>query len=197
MPSKAKANTTTDHDEIRRWAEERGATPACVRGTGNKGDIGMLRLDFPGYSGADSLEPITWDEWFEKFDERGLALLHQEATAQGQKSNFNKLVSRETAQARSEGDHKASSKTLRRAVTGGTSKSSGGAKKVAALPKRTGTTKASSTEKSASQSKAQSRNARRSAEEKSAQKHHPITNVSRKQEGSKPSPRAGGRRRAA
>jgi hypothetical protein len=57
----------------------------------------MIRLDFPGYSGAQSLEQIEWDEWFQKFDESGLALLVQETTARGQKSNFNKLVSRETA----------------------------------------------------------------------------------------------------
>jgi hypothetical protein len=57
----------------------------------------MIRLDFPGYSGGDSLEEITWDEFFSKFDEQGLALLYQEKTARGQKSNFNKLVSRETA----------------------------------------------------------------------------------------------------
>jgi ferritin-like metal-binding protein YciE len=93
------AQPITDHDQIRQWAEERGGTPSCVRGTGNRGDIGMLRLDFPGFSGGKSLQPISWDDWFEKFDERGLALLVQEKTARGQKSNFNKLVSRETAQA--------------------------------------------------------------------------------------------------
>jgi len=95
--SGASARPITDHDEIRQWAEERGGTPSCVRGTGNRGDIGMLRLDFPGYSGGDSLQEISWDDWFEKFDERGLALLVQERTSRGQKSNFNKLVSRETA----------------------------------------------------------------------------------------------------
>jgi hypothetical protein len=57
----------------------------------------MIRLDFPGYSGEQSLERIEWDEWFQKFDERGLALLVQEETARGERSNFNKLVSRETA----------------------------------------------------------------------------------------------------
>ena len=101
MPSKAKATATTDHDEIRRWAEARGAKPACVRKTGDRNDVGILRLDFPGYSGEQSLEPIEWDLWFEKFDEQGLALLHQETLANGQRSNFNKLVSRETAQASS------------------------------------------------------------------------------------------------
>ena len=97
MASKSESNVSIDHDEIRQWAQDRGAKPSCVRGTGGKGDIGMLRLDFPGYSGEDTLEHIDWDEWFEKFDERGLALLYQETTASGEKSNFNKLMSREPA----------------------------------------------------------------------------------------------------
>jgi hypothetical protein len=88
----------TDHEEIRRWAEERGARPTCVKGTGGGGDTGMIRLDFPGYSGEQSLQEISWDDWFEKFDENNLALLYQEKTSGGQKSNFNKLVSRETAE---------------------------------------------------------------------------------------------------
>jgi ferritin-like metal-binding protein YciE len=94
---------TTDHDEIREWAQERGAHPACVRGTGGKGDTGMIRLDFPGYSGADSLQEITWDDFFQKFDEQGLALLYQESTTRGQKSNFNKLIARETAELAAQG----------------------------------------------------------------------------------------------
>jgi hypothetical protein len=55
----------------------------------------MIRLDFPGYSGAQSLEPISWEEWFQKFDDNNLALLYEETLASGQKSNFNKIVSRE------------------------------------------------------------------------------------------------------
>jgi hypothetical protein len=93
------ARPLTDHDEIRQWAEDRGAQPACVKGTGSKDDTGMIRLDFPGYSGEESLQSISWDDWFEKFDERSLSLLVQDKTGRGQKSNFNKLVSRETATA--------------------------------------------------------------------------------------------------
>jgi anaerobic selenocysteine-containing dehydrogenase len=93
----AGSRVLTEREEIQQWAEERGAHPACVRGTGNKGDIGMLRLDFPGYTGEDKLEEISWDEFFEKFEERQLGLLVQDKTARGQTSNFNKLVSKETA----------------------------------------------------------------------------------------------------
>lgn len=68
-------------------------------GTGGGGDTGLLRIEFPGKPRANdaNLNEITWDEFFEKFDEQNLALLYQETTSGGKKSNFNKLVSRETA----------------------------------------------------------------------------------------------------
>lgn len=90
----ATSESVTDHQRIREWAESRDARPACVRGTGGRRDVGMLRLDFPGYSGGDSLETIAWDEWFEAFEANGLALVIQGQTADGQKSHFNMLVSR-------------------------------------------------------------------------------------------------------
>jgi hypothetical protein len=96
----ASAKTTTDHETIRKWAEERGGKPAVVKSTQRKDDVGILRIEFPGAPNAkdDNLEEISWDEFFEKFDREGLALLYQDKTADGQKSNFNKLVSRETAE---------------------------------------------------------------------------------------------------
>jgi hypothetical protein len=100
--------TTTDHEEIQRWAEERGAEPAEVGRTERDGETGVIRLDFPGYSGARSLKRISWDEWFRKFDDSGLALVYQERTAGGQRSNFNKLVARVTATARARGERRAS-----------------------------------------------------------------------------------------
>jgi hypothetical protein len=96
------SKTTTNHDTIRRWAEARNAKPACVKGTGSSGDPGMIRLDFPGFSGAESLQTISWDEWFRAFDDNGLALVYQDETADGARSNFNKLVSRSSAD---ESDH--------------------------------------------------------------------------------------------
>ena len=89
----AAASPLTDHEEIRRWAEQRNARPSCVKGTG-KGRSPMIRLDMTGYSGEDSLEPISWEKWFEAFDENDLALLVQERTSSGEQSSFNKLVKR-------------------------------------------------------------------------------------------------------
>ncbi len=81
------ATTTTDHDEIRRWAEERGGSPAAVKRR-TRGDAGILRIDFPGFSG-NNLKHISWDEWFDTFDHSELALLHRE------RDRFNKIVRRE------------------------------------------------------------------------------------------------------
>src|SRR5688572_20688274 len=96
------ARPLTDREQIRQWAESRGAKPTCVRGTGGGGDTGMIRLDFPGYTG-ENLQEIPWDEWFEQFDSQNLALLVQETTKAGQQSNFNKLVSRSAAGGRQSG----------------------------------------------------------------------------------------------
>ena len=99
-PSPQTGERLIDHEAIRQWAEERGGMPSCVRDTGGKGDVGMIRLDFPGYSGEESLQPIDWSEWFDKFDENNLALIVQRKTAGGAQSSFNKLVKRTTAERR-------------------------------------------------------------------------------------------------
>lgn len=94
MASRSRSKVTTDHDEIRRWVEN-GRRAAVVKATGGKGDdVGILRIYFPGFSGEGTLEPISWEEFFEKFDREGLAFVYQETTVSGQKSNFNKIVKR-------------------------------------------------------------------------------------------------------
>ena len=92
---------TTDHDEIRKWIEKRGGKPAKVKSTGSKDDPGLLRIDFPGYRGASSLEEISWDDFFQKFDEKNLAFLYQEQTSRGEESRFFKFISRETSEQKS------------------------------------------------------------------------------------------------
>jgi hypothetical protein len=96
----ATAHPLINHDEVRRWAEERGAKPVCVEGAECPRDPGAIQLDFPGPSGESRLRqisrlrPVSWEEWFEKFDDADLALLVQERTAAGERSNFNRLVAR-------------------------------------------------------------------------------------------------------
>jgi hypothetical protein len=95
MTTKSDTRVTTDHEEIRRWVEEHGGQPAMVRGTRDESGSGVLRIDFPGGAGEDDLEPVSWDEWFEVFDNNNLGFLYQEQKADGEDSTFFKLVSRE------------------------------------------------------------------------------------------------------
>jgi hypothetical protein len=106
----AEAQITTDHDQIRKWADSRGGKPAAVKATQRGKDPGIIRLIFPGAPYADdgSLEEISWEEFFRKFEDAGLALLYQDKTSGGKKSLFSKLIGRETAEARHHGEGHAS-----------------------------------------------------------------------------------------
>ena len=92
--AQASSNTTTDHDQIRKWVEERGGHPAKVKGTEKGKSSGLLRIDYPGYSGENRLEEISWEEFFEGFEENELAFLYQEKTSDGELSRFSKLIDR-------------------------------------------------------------------------------------------------------
>lgn len=90
--ARAGARTTTDHDEIRKWVEARGGKPAKVADTDGRRGSGILRIDLN--EPDESLTPIGWDEFFQIFDERELAFLHEEETSDGKRSFFNKFISR-------------------------------------------------------------------------------------------------------
>lgn len=87
-----KSQFTDDHEEIRRWVEEREGSPARVEGTN------LLRIDYPGYSGEGTLEKMEWDEFFKIFDENNLVFLYQEETKDGGESRFSKFVSRDSVE---------------------------------------------------------------------------------------------------
>jgi hypothetical protein len=89
-----KSARTIDHKVIRAWIEERGGKPATVKGTEGKVDPGLLRVDFPERGSSDQLEEISWDAFFDKFEESQLAFLYQEETRTGRVSRFSKFVSR-------------------------------------------------------------------------------------------------------
>jgi hypothetical protein len=91
------AEVTVDHVRIKEWVESRQGTPASVKGSGGDEPAGILRIDFPGYSSKASLEKISWEAFFNKFEERKLAFLFQENTAAGPPSRYWKLVKRDAA----------------------------------------------------------------------------------------------------
>ena len=95
------SSTTTDHETIRKWAESKGGKPAAVKRTHQKGDVGIIRIEFPKNKNSqhENLEEISWDEFFEQFDKSELALVYDEH------SLFNKLIGRDTAEKREHGEH--------------------------------------------------------------------------------------------
>ena len=122
----ALSKTTQDHDTIRKWAEARGAQPAEVRGTHKGNQTGILRFCFPKARNRndENLQEISWDEFFEKFDDNGLELIYQDKTAGGAKSNFNKLIYPEDEHASGRGGSRSSART---SATSSRSASSGSA----------------------------------------------------------------------
>jgi hypothetical protein len=95
------AESTTDHDTIRKWAEKKGGKPAAVDRTHKGDDVGIIRIMFPDnpQSEHQALVEISWDEFFREFEERQLALLYEED------SLFSKIVGRDTLEKRAHGEH--------------------------------------------------------------------------------------------
>ena len=83
---------TTNHATIQKWAEERSGKPAIVAGTADRPEgIGMLRISFAKGAGR-SLKQISWEDFFNTFDERNLAFLYQDKTRNGKESRFFKFI---------------------------------------------------------------------------------------------------------
>lgn len=87
------SETTTDHDAIRKWADGHGAKPAAVESTHSEDDVGLIRIMHPEAPNSHhgNLVEITWDEFFEEFEAKGLAMILDP------KSNFSKIIKRESA----------------------------------------------------------------------------------------------------
>ena len=150
------AKATIDHDEIQEWVESHGGHPSMVKSTTRNGRGGLLRIDFPGFSGEDTLKEVSWPDFFKQFEESQLAFLYQDDSS-GRPSRFNKFVARATVAEASEGRRakpraprqaKQSAKTAPRAGSGRS-----GAKK-AAKGSSTARTRKSPTSKGAKKTSA-------------------------------------------
>jgi hypothetical protein len=87
----AGAKTTIDHGEIQRWVEARGGRPACMSETAGGSEPAILRIDFA--DPEEPLEVISWDEWFDAFEENKLAFIYEDEEG----SRFNTLIDRASA----------------------------------------------------------------------------------------------------
>jgi len=89
----SEAKVTTDHRQIKHWVEQRGGHPARVEGTAVNGNSGVILLDY-GEPTSLELEEITWDDFFDGFEENELAFLYPDDTDE---VRFARLVGRDSA----------------------------------------------------------------------------------------------------
>lgn len=86
----ANPKVTTDHEEIRHWVEEHEGRPATETGSVGKNEGRVVKIFFPDQYTSNPVEEITWDEFFEKFEQEDLAFMYKE----DEDSRFFRIVER-------------------------------------------------------------------------------------------------------
>lgn len=86
--------TTADHETIRTWVEQRGSMPARVNELTGE-DSGSLAI-VPKGKDDDSLNLISWDEFFETFEDERLAFAYQTEKADPNAKWFCQFVTRDS-----------------------------------------------------------------------------------------------------
>ncbi|MFC6906119.1 hypothetical protein [Halalkalicoccus tibetensis] len=85
--------TTTDHETIREWVETRGSTAARTTGSSDE-ETGSLAIVPEGTDDA-SVETVPWEEFFEVFEDEGLAFAYQTTREDPDERWFCTFVARE------------------------------------------------------------------------------------------------------
>ncbi|MGN6583043.1 MAG: hypothetical protein ACTHJV_04990 [Rhizobiaceae bacterium] len=100
----AETKTLTDHDEIRTWAAARMGAPAFGNPPTSEGSDPELLILFGqiAYEDEDNMadrpmseapELVGWDEWFELFDKKNLALVVAKEVP-GRLDQFHEMIRR-------------------------------------------------------------------------------------------------------
>jgi hypothetical protein len=76
-------HVTTDHEQIRLWSDSHKAHPEIIENTEALAEAPVLRLEFPGEGEEDLSENrsphrVSWEEFFQKFEELGLAFEYED-----------------------------------------------------------------------------------------------------------------------
>jgi len=67
---------TTDHEQIRLWAEARNGQPARKITRGRPRNGNGLCIAFTGSPTKDTVESMAWESWFQLFDKHNLAFVY-------------------------------------------------------------------------------------------------------------------------
>lgn len=91
-------NSTQDRDTIINWAMRRSGHAAVVAGAHPDAsddietDVGALRIGFPGYASEEKLDPISWDDFFEAFNDHAAAFEYEDMLPGGEISYVYRIV---------------------------------------------------------------------------------------------------------
>lgn len=80
--------STTDHNEIKQWAEDHHGVPAVIKNTEEGSGAGLLRIHFPENSDDQDFKELSWDNFFDTFDKKGLEFIYQDE----KESTFHKFI---------------------------------------------------------------------------------------------------------
>lgn len=70
--------TTTEHALVRRLIEDREGYPAHLASSEGTGDSGLLQVGLAERDQGEDLKELSWEEFFEEFEEKDLAFAYQE-----------------------------------------------------------------------------------------------------------------------
>jgi hypothetical protein len=86
---------TKDHDEIRAWIEKHNGRPAVLSDTTNDDIQGLLYIHF-GLGARKVGAPISWEEFFDRFDEARVVFRYNDEVIRGMENESYSFVSNET-----------------------------------------------------------------------------------------------------
>ena len=87
--------STTDHNEIKNWAEERKGIPSSLENPDEDASNLILRILFSDDKKVEQAKQISWDEFFKRFEEHKLAFVYKHENFGGELTNFHRFVFRE------------------------------------------------------------------------------------------------------
>jgi len=85
------SSKTTDHRQIKSWADTRGGIPTRIKKTSKANRDGYLHIYFPEANEDNTcFQPITWQTFFDIFKSAQLEFVYQD----GMDSTFHEFVDR-------------------------------------------------------------------------------------------------------
>ena len=84
----AQGKATTDPSLIKKWAEARRATPAVIRKFTSDGMEMVLSFLFPDINIDEVVTRLSWEEFFEKFNQQRLVFVYEDSDRNQKASRY-------------------------------------------------------------------------------------------------------------